>query len=508
MRAPLKIRSVWPVLVKIHTTGKSKGQRKEVETLADAIPSSLQEASAAVATILHWPSNLGIEFRPVRLQTQPATELLVLFVQGLADEELVRRLAIEPLEQAILQRPGSGRIMPVMLPDILAAPRMRMVRELSDAIRGVLEGDTALFFDGAGEAMLIATRAPVARPVGNSVPDNPYKEIFGPDLTENVALIRKRLRAPILVAEPHDLPRERAARAAILYAEGRADPAVLRQVTEWLEQCAGEEALHRGLGGTPAFVGLLPRLLSSPWPDRAAALLDTGHVIALVDRLPFAYVAPVTAPSLVSGPGDENLRRPIAGLLRLLRIALAVLILTGPATVVALMNYHQEMIPTPFLLGLASVRENAPLPIIAEVLGLELLQEVIRATSARLPAPVALGHTLLASMILAGVLVFGGIVAPVPAIISVIVTTAALGLPNSDLVHLVRAWRWPLIGGAAVFGLFGIAAVGFLLATYLTQAESFGVPFIGETGIKFTAPGRAASRQKGGSLHATGRAVR
>jgi hypothetical protein len=479
-----------------------------VETLADSIPSSLPEASAAVATLLHWPNNLGIEFRPVRLQTQPETDLLALFVHGLADDELVRRLVIEPLEQVVLQRPGIGRIMPAVLPDILAAPRMKIVQELPGAIRGVLEGDTAVFFDGAAEAAVIATRAPVTRPIGNSVPDHPYKEVFGPDLAENVALVRKRLRDPMLVAEPHHLPRGRAAQAVILYAEGRADPELIGQVNAWLEQSAGEEVLHRGLGGMPAWPGMIPHLLSSPWPDKVAALLDVGYVVALVDRLPFAYVAPVTAPALVYGPGDENLRRPLAGLLRLLRVALAVLIVTGPATVVALMNYHQEMIPTPFLLGLASVRENAPLPIIAEVLSLELLQEVIRATNARLPVPVSPGNALVASTLLAAVLVFGGIVAPLPAVVSVIVATAALGLPSGDLVQLARAWRWPLIAGAAIFGLFGVAAVAFLLATYLTQAESFGVPFVGEPGLKFTAPGWAASRRKGGSLHAAGRAVR
>lgn len=480
-----------------------------VEPLVSHIPSSLQEAKAAIAALLHWPNNLGIEFREIHLQTQPQTDLLAVFVNGVADEAFVQKWVMEPLGQVVPQRPGVGRLLPETLNGILPAPRMRIVKEFSAIIRGVLEGATALLFDGAPEAILVETRASMTPALAMTIPGSPYKEVFGPDLSENVALLRKRLRDPVLIAEPQSLPQERAAVAAVLFVEGRTEPALIRQVREWLEHRGGEEALHRGLaGGVSGSLGFLPKFLSSSWPDQAAVLLDAGYVVALVDRLPYAYIAPVTAASLVYGPGDEALRRPVAGWIRFVRVLLAALIVISPALVVALMNYHQEMIPTPFLLGLASVRENAAFPIVAEVVGLEVLQAVLRATTDRLPVPVSPGNAFVGSAVLVGLLVFGGIVAPLPAIVSLVVAAAAYGLPSSELAYIVRAWRWPMIAGAVMFGLFGMAAVGFLLATYLMQAESFTVPFIGETGLKFTAAGRFSSRRKGGPLRAARRAIR
>lgn len=415
--------------------------------------------------MLHLPGNLGIELRPIAPQTRPAAQFLAVFAHGLADAGLVRELVIAPLEQGV--PPGH-----------LPAPVIRRETALPAVIQGVLEGATALLADGADEAILIQTRPPAARPAGSTVTENPPVEAFGPDLLDNIALIRKRLRDPALVAEPHDLPEGRAAGAALLYMAGRADAGIRDDVGRWLAQQATEDGLRRGMAAGPAGApGLLPRLMSSSWPDQAAALLESGYVVALVDRMPYAYLAPVTAPALLSGPGDWLLRRPVARLLRYLRLALCLLILLGPATIVALMNYHQEMIPTPFLLGLASVRESAAFPILAEVLGLELLQEVIRATTARLPVPVSPGLALLGGILLAGLLTFGGMVAPITAMISSITAAASLGLPGRELAYMVRAWRWPFILGAASFGLFGLAAIGFGLAVYLTQNESFAVPY-------------------------------
>lgn len=468
-----------------------------MEPLSERIPASLPAATAAVAAVLRWPHNIGIEFRPLRLATQPATDLLIVFVHGLADEELLRLWVTEPLQRAAARQPAPGRLTPGNLGEILPAPRLETVDQLDAAIQGVLAGAAALFLDGAAAAVLVHTEGPVERPVGASlVPEDPFKELFADRLVRNVALIRKRLRDPALVAEPLELPQGRAAAAALVYLDGRADPQVLRRVRRFLAQRAGEEAIRRGLGaGQTGLLGLLPDLLGTVWPDKVAVLLDAGYVAALVDRQPVALLAPVTAPAALYAPGDDHLRRPVAVLLRFFRVCLCLLVLLAPATVVAFLNYHQEMIPTPFLLGLAASRENAALPIVAEVLGLELLQEMIREATIRLPVRITPGNSLIGSILLMLIMVQAGLAGALPAMVSTLATLAMFGIPSYDLIYMIRIWRFPVIAGAAIFGLAGVAAVTFLFVAYLCQAESFGVPFIPETGVRFTAPGRSASRR-------------
>lgn len=445
--------------------------------------------------VLHCPENLGIQFRTLRLRNRAATPVLALYILGLADEELIRHRILEPLERA----PDLGESHPVPrdLMNILPAARIQVVERSEEVLQQVLEGGTALFIEGAAEALLISTEASTANPAGGTVSEQPSKELFGRDLISNIALIRTRLRDPALIAEPQTLPRGRGT-AVVIYLEGRADPAVLREVRQWVRQRTGEEAMRRGLSaGMKGKLGLLPDTLSSKWPDKTAILLDAGYVAVLMDGLHLAYIAPVTMPAILTGPLDEALARPIAVWLRGIRLVGACLALMATGVVVALMNYHQEMMPTPFLLALASVRDNAPLPVLAEMLLLEALQELIREAGFHLPGRLAPGAALIAGKVLLLIMVQSGVIDGLLGGISVALAYLMLGLLNYDLIYLVRIWRFLIIFGAGIFGFFGIAAVSFLLAAYLTQAESFGVPFIGEAGLGFTAPGRVSSRKGG-----------
>lgn len=475
---------------------------------SDRISSSLAGTQANVAAVLHWPDNLGIEFRRLRLPTRPETDLLVVFARGLADEERVRLWAIEPLERLALHKPNSGRLGPDDIQSLLPAPRLRNVNSISAAVRGVLDGGTALFCEGADEAVLIETQAPIPRPGERVMAEATAAESFGSSLAENVAHIRRRLRDPALVARSLDLPRDRG-RAALVYLEGRAMPDLLDRVQTFVTRRFGEESLRRGLtAGLSGKLGLLPDVLTSRWPDQVAALLDAGHVAILVDRLPRGYVAPVTAPAALHGVLDVTLTRPLSVALRLLRLLMALVVLTVPALVVALLNYHQEMMPTPFILARAAVREQAGFPIIFEVLFLELAQEVIREAAFHLPLRMAPGAVLVAGGLLLLLLAQGGVVGTLPAAVSIGLSFIILGLLNYEILYLTRIWRFGVLLAAAAFGFFGISALLFVFFVYLFRAESFGVPFIGETGLSLTAPGRVSSRRQWGKLRARPRTVR
>ena len=458
------------------------------------LPTSVADSRRMMENALHCPGNLGIQFRSLRLPNKAATPVLALFIIGLADEELIRHRILEPLERAANLGPQPA---PRDLMNILPAARIQVVGSSAELIQQVLEGETALFIEGAAEALVVSTEAKASNPAGGMVSEHPTKELFGRDLLGNIALIRTRLRDPALIAEPQVLPRGRGT-AAVVYLEGRADPAVLSQIRQWVKHRTGEEAMRRGLSaGLNGKIGLLPTTLTSKWPDKAATLLDAGYVAVLMDGLHLAYLAPVTSPAMLLGPLDDTLARPISVWLRGIRLLAAGLVLLAAGVVVALMNYHQEMMPTPFLLALASVRENAPLPILAEMLLLETLQELVREVGFHLPGRLAPGAALIAGKVLILIMVQSGVVDGLLGAISVAMAYVMLGLLNYDLIYLVRFWRFLIIFGAGIFGFYGIAAVTFLMAAYLTQAESFGVPFLGETGVHFTAPGRVSS-SKGG----------
>jgi hypothetical protein len=113
---------------------------------------------------------------------------------------------------------------------------------------------------------------------------------------------------------------------------------------------------------------------------------------------------------------------------------------------------------------------------------------------------------LLAGELMVLILVQTSLVGPVPAVVSAIVSVASLSLTSYDAFYMVRVWRFFMIISAGVFGFLGVAFTALLLATYLTQAKSFGTPFFGEKGFRLTIPAGTSSR--GGAARDPGQFVR
>jgi hypothetical protein len=79
-------------------------------------------------------------------------------------------------------------------------------------------------------------------------------------------------------------------------------------------------------------------------------------------------------------------------------------------------------------------------------------------------------------------IVKAGIVDP---IMIVTATLTALGLFTTPSFELTAAWRWlfwALIGGAYVFGIFGIVLVTIGILSHLCGMEPFGVPYFSPFG--------------------------
>ncbi len=231
-------------------------------------------------------------------------------------------------------------------------------------------------------------------------------------------------------------------------------------------------------------------------------MLDAGFVVLLIDRVEYAFMAPVTLANWMTAPSDARFRLPHRRWLLRLRFGIALLVLFLPGAVVALMNYHQEMIPTAFLLSLGAARESAPFATIFEVLLLEGISEICREASLRLPqaVPIGLMSIVFVLIVLVGVQV--GFLGPLPALAAIIGSLLALTLPSHGLAFVVRLGRFFLLFGATMLGFFGIATAATLLATYLCQVNSWGVPFLGPSGGNLTAPeGISSRRPKGASEH-------
>lgn len=458
---------------------------------------------AALCQILGHPGNIGIELSEISIQNQgsPPVPALLCWVEGLSDAAALSREVLEPLS---LYR-GAPR------PDAVAAAlpvaRKDWSRDLQRAVDAMCNGSALLLAEGWDRALILDT-ATLRRQFSNPSDEDPSDERFRRDLHVNIAMLRWRVRTPQLRAELVPLSRPGAGQVALVYHQGSAARALVRLVRCWVRHKAGEERAARGeMSRSRSIYGLLPRFQAVSWPDKATMLLEAGYVLIVADRLNHLLVAPVTAAALFAAPADgTSLNYPMGRWLARFRLGLYLVVLLLPGAVVALLNYHQEMVPTVFMLAVASVRENAAFGIPFEVLTMELLVDLVREASFRLPTAIPTGLALIGLLLLTLLLVQAGFIGPLPAAAALIGSIASLALPSYGGAYLVRFWRYLLIGGAILFGFFGIATVFTLFVTYLCQHRSWGYPFLRPWGYGWSAlTGKNGRRtQKGASGHDQG----
>jgi spore germination protein KA len=149
-----------------------------------------------------------------------------------------------------------------------------------------------------------------------------------------------------------------------------------------------------------------------------------------------------------------------------------------PAFYIAVVNYHQEMIPTELLLFVAASREQVPMPALAELLLMDLSFELIREAGMRIPSIIGPTMGLVASIVLGQAAVAAKIVSPLLIVIVAITGLASFAIPSYMAGYGIRWLRFILLAAAAMLGFYGIAAVLFLLVVHMAGMRSFGVPYL------------------------------
>lgn len=443
----------------------------------EKLAESLAENRKRLAQTLRWPENIGFEMREVSID--PQTTGLLVWVDGLTSTDT--------------------------LPN-----RTESTSDFAFAVKRLLAGWTLLLVDGRSSAVLLETQLreqslATRRSVQGS------GELFSRDLRANVALLRRRLQYADLLALPVPGSEQQAGGAALVYRKGKADPALVRAIRRWASANVHEEAAALGtLNRASAVYGLIPRFSVTPWADKAAAMVNAGYVVLLVDRIENGYTAPVTLADWMASPADHGLILPFRRWLLTGRLGVALAVMLLPGAAVSLMNYHVDMIPTAFLLAVGSARESAPFGIIFEVLLLELMSDVARGASSLLPFPLPAGMVIIAIALITLTAVQTGFVGPLPALAAVVGALISLTIPSTFVGYLVRLWRYLFIMAGAILGFFGMATAFAMFISYLCRAKTWGIPFIGPSGSHLTAPEADSSRRpqaKGGKRAGTDKAL-
>lgn len=161
---------------------------------------------------------------------------------------------------------------------------------------------------------------------------------------------------------------------------------------------------------------------------------------------------------------------------RLLRILGFMITVSVPAVYVALVTFHQEMIPTPLLLSISAARQGVPFPTIVETILLLFVFEMLRETGTRMPTNIGQALSIVGALVLGQASVEAKIVSAPVVIVVALSGITGLMIPRIKGAAIILRFVFLLL--SAFLGLYGFifGITGLLL--HLCELRSFGIPYM------------------------------
>lgn len=450
-----------------------------------ALSSELQDNLDLLQTIIGL--NTDVIFRKFRLGMVEQVEAAVVYVDGMTDKNLINDGIMKPL---MLRRdrqgtePGGKNLLELVKNLGVTVSELRDTGVMEDIVNGVLYGDVALLIDGYDTALLLGVRGWNARQV--SEPQSEIlvrgpREGFTETLRTNTTLIRRRLRSPNLVFEDFNIGRVTYTGVSIAYIRGLAAPDLVAEVKRRLKRIDIDGVLESGY--LEEFIedvpySPFPQVLRTERPDRVAAALLEGRVAILTDGTPFALVVPAEFVTMMQSPEDYYERYVLGTAIRWLRYIGFTVSLLLPSLYIAITTFHQEMIPTRLLIGIAAAREGVPFPALVEALMMVFTFEALREAGVRLPRAVGQAVSIVGALVIGQSAVQAGIVSPLMVIVVAVTGIASFMHPAFNIAVSMRLLTFPMMLLAGVLGLFGVMVGVLAILIHLVGLRSFGVPYM------------------------------
>ena len=404
----------------------------------------------------------------------------ILFADGMVNNTLINEHVVEPLITFTGILPDK-EISSYLRRRVLFTNDILENDQIDALLTEILSGNTVLLVDGEPKALILATRGflvrSIAEPPAEKVLQGP-REGFTEVMLFNISMVRRKLCNPKLRFQFRRLGKQTQALTAVAYLDGIADPKIVEEVNRRLDQIHIDGILDAN------YVEEL--IKDAPWspfktvgsterPDIVSAKLLEGHVAIFIDGTPVVLTAPFFFLEYFQ-TNDDYYSNFYAGTFnRWLRLLGFWATISLPALFLSLFTMHQELLPTRFLLNLASARDALPFPTFLEMLILILGFELIREGGAKAPANFGQTLGIVGGLVLGQAAVEAKLVS-IPVVI-IIAFTGITGLMIPQLKSPVILFRLLFLLLASIWGLPGYLTGLFFLMFYLASMKSFTIPY-------------------------------
>ncbi len=414
-------------------------------------------------------------------QEQEKPKFCILYIDGMVDVEVANRTIIQPIVQSTLSKKFEGNL-DAILEQVVLSNNAEKLCDIDELIVRIVRGESVLLMEKSNEALVIDTKGwksrAITEPENEKVQRGPREGFVEPFLI-NLSMIRRKLATPDLKIENMIIGVRTKTNICICYLENIVNKQILNELLKRLGKISYDGFLGSGqiaelIEDSP--YSLFDKIGGTERPDFAVEQMLEGRIIVVVDGTPSVLIVPFLFDDYFKANDDYYINFYYTSIGRILRFLSFIITILLPALYVAILTFHQEMIPSPLLFSLSAAREGIPFPTIVETLGLLIVFEILREAGMRA------GVQLIQSLSILGALVLG--TAAVDARIvsaSVIIIVALTGLTGLMIVKIkgpAIILRFIMVLLAGFMGLYGIVFGILGTVLHLCSLRSFGIPYL------------------------------
>ncbi|GMK42415.1 spore germination protein [Paenibacillus sp. CCS19] len=408
-------------------------------------------------------------------------EAAVIYIDGLSDTSGIEKFIMTPLMNE--QKVEEANLLQLAEKRISVSDKKR-VSTMGDCIGAISNGLPILLRDqeAVGLACSLSKweQRSIEEPAAESTIRGP-REGFTETLRVNTSMLRRIIKSPLMKFETITLGEYTQTKVILAYIEGLASASLLQEVRTRLSRIDIDGILESGyieemIEDTPR--SPFPQLLSTERPDVVCASLLEARVAILTEGSPYALIAPISLFTLLQSPEDYYQRFWVSTVIRWLRYFFAIMSLLLPSLYVAVLTFHQEMVPGSLLSSMATAREPVPFPALIEALMMEVTFEALREAGLRLPKQVGAAVSIVGALVVGQAAVQAGLVSAPMVIVVAITGIASFMIPRYVTGIAIRMLRFPLIILAGTLGLLGIMMGIIAIVLHMCALKSFGMPFL------------------------------
>lgn len=417
-----------------------------------------------------------VVFHHLQCGQKPA---VVIYLTGMTDSDMLNQFILEPtLHKMKDEEGGLGALC-----ECLPVSSFTKAGTLDQVIMEIGNGNPVLLLEDEDQALSFSLakweKRSITEPEAESVVRGP-REGFVETLIDNVTMIRRKLKTPALKMKTMRIGRYSQTEVVIAFVNDIANPALISEIETRLGRIDVDGILESGnieelIEDNP--YSPFPQMQTTERPDVVAANLLEGRAAILVEGTPIVLIAPTSIFTYLQSPEDYYQRYYIGSAIRWLRYLFALIALIGPSFYVAIVTFHQEMIPTTLLLNMTRSREQIPFPALVEALLMEITFEALREAGVRLPKQIGAAVSIVGALVIGQAAIAAGLVSSPMVMVVAITGIASFLIPHFTLGISIRLLRFPMMLLAGTLGFFGLMMGLALILTHLFTLRSFGEPY-------------------------------